>query len=103
MWIRLASFVLALAHAFECPLPNLSVGSIHLNQNNYMQFKKENRLFVLGMSDKNCEECCLAEELLNDVFKDFKAKKFSFQTKKKKALEIPVARVDVSKKYSFVS
>lgn len=103
MWVASVMLMAAVAADERCTFPNLSAGSVNLTQNNYMQFKKDNRLFVLGISDMNCEDCCVAEDLLHSVHSDFKAKRFSFQTKKKKSLEIPVARVDVSKKYSFIS
>ena len=48
-------------------LPNLKVGDIQLNSNNFNKFKKDNKLFVLGISDSDCDDCCSSEPLLRDL------------------------------------
>ena len=51
--------------------PNLAVGDALLNAENFDEFKKDNKLFVLGVSDSNCGECCVSEPLLHAVWRDF--------------------------------
>lgn len=39
-------------------LPSLSVSDVVLDQRSFLRFKKENKLFVLGISDSSCKHCC---------------------------------------------
>ena len=39
-------------------LPNLSVGDVWLDSGNFPQFKKSNKLFILGISNSQCDTCC---------------------------------------------
>ena len=51
-------------------LETLSVGDVELTSANYIPFKKDNRLFVLGISNrdiKNCPLCCMTERILDEV------------------------------------
>ncbi|CDW90844.1 UNKNOWN [Stylonychia lemnae] len=78
-------------------LPNLSVGDQNLTQSNFEKFKKANNLFVLGLSDSGCPQCCTSEELLLSLQQDFSTSKYL--NKKNK---IKIARLDISKKYDFI-
>jgi hypothetical protein len=47
-------------------MPSMSVGDVFLNASNYHQFKKENKLFILGLSKhKDCPYCCISERILS--------------------------------------
>ena len=83
-------------------LPNLSVGDFNITNGNYVQFKKQNKLFVLGISDSACSECCTSESILFNLHEDFLDKVYTFQTKKKKGIQIPIARADFQKKLDFI-
>jgi hypothetical protein len=54
-------------------LPNLSVGDVFLNDENYMKFKKKHKVFILGASDSKCESgsCCHSETVLKSLQKQF--------------------------------
>ena len=52
-------------------LPNLSVGDFNLTQASFDKFKQENEIFVLGISDSQCEQCCFTEGMLNSVLTGF--------------------------------
>ena len=75
-------------HEGKCnaELPNLSVGDFNITNGNYLQFKKQNKLFVLGISDSACSECCTSESILFNLQEDFLDKVYTFQTKKKKGI-----------------
>lgn len=82
--------------------PNLSVGDVHLTTSNYMKFKKENKLFVLGISDSECVHCCHSEPLLHQMWEDFQDQIYTAPGNKKKNKQIKVARIDTSKKHEFL-
>ena len=82
--------------------PNLSIGDTFLTTSNFMKFKKDNQLFVLGISDSECVHCCHSELLLHSLWEDFQDQIYTFQTKKKKTKTIKVARIDTSKKHEFL-
>ena len=48
--------------------PNLSVGDVNLTQSNLDKFKGDNEIFVVGVSDSQCERCCYTEGLLNSIW-----------------------------------
>ena len=54
---------------FKCnpDLPNLSVGDVNLTDANFEQFKKDNDVFIIGISDIQCDRCCITENLLNEI------------------------------------
>jgi hypothetical protein len=66
------------------------VGDINLSDKSYESFKKQNQLFILGMSDSNCERCCQSEPLLKEALEEFKQENYI----NKKNI-IKVARVDI--------
>lgn len=78
-------------------LPNLSVGDYNLTQKNYESFKKGKKLFVVGVSDKNCLQCCNSEYLLNEM-----QQVFANMTYTHKGKRIQVARADVASKAAFL-
>ena len=53
----------------DSKLPNLSVGDVWLDDQNYMKFKKKHKLFILGVSDSTCDKgvCCHSETVLNSL------------------------------------
>lgn len=65
--------------ACNAQYPNLSVGDIQLSDNNFYEFKKNNKLYILGISDSDCPQCCTTEDLLNSLQKDFQAGLFKFK------------------------
>ena len=62
-------------------LPNLSVGDILLTQDNYFEFKKNNKLFVLALSDSECDACCALEEYLKNVTEIFKSGEYKYKVR----------------------
>lgn len=57
-----------------------------MTRSNYHQFKKDNKLFVLGLSSSDpheCTHCCTTEHILSDAKMLFDKKTFVFDTKKK--------------------
>jgi hypothetical protein len=80
----------------------MSVGDVILNASNYYQFKKENKLFLLGLSKhKDCPYCCISERILSQAHELFKSKLFSFDTKKG-VQQIKIARVDSGEDSDFI-
>ena len=47
--------------------PNLSVGDVNLTAANFDKFKQDNEVFILGISDSQCERCCYTEGLLVSI------------------------------------
>ena len=47
--------------------PNLSVGDLNLTAANFDKFKQDNEVFILGISDSQCDRCCYTEGLLNSI------------------------------------
>ena len=82
-------------------MPPLSVGDKNLTQSNFIEFKKSNKLFVLGISDSQCKECCQSEPILHHVWQEFQDGTHFYATKKKSKITIPVVRLDAAKKYSI--
>lgn len=83
-------------------LPTLSVGDRTLTDGDFLKFKRANKLFVMGIADSSCADCCQSEPLLKRVSGDFKDKVHIFATKKVAEIVIPVVRVDVAEKSSFL-
>lgn len=48
-------------------LPNLAVSDFNLTDKNYNSFKKQNPLFIIGVSDSDCALCCTTERLLKNL------------------------------------
>ena len=44
----------------KCPenMDNLSQGNVRLSKSSWTKFKKQNKIFVLGISDSKCTTCC---------------------------------------------
>ena len=70
-------------------LPHFSVGDVNLTKENYEDFKTKNKVFVLGLSDSECTECCYIEPMLKHLH-SMLATNFTFKGKK-----IPIARMDI--------
>jgi hypothetical protein len=47
--------------------PNLSVGDVNLTAANFDKFKQDNEVFILGISDSQCDRCCYTEGLLYSI------------------------------------
>ena len=48
-------------------LPNLSVGDVNLTAKNFEEFKKQHDVFILGVSDNQCDHCCYTEGMLDSI------------------------------------
>ena len=48
-------------------MPNLSVGHLTLTDQNFKSFIKSNKMFVLGVSDSSCLNCCYTELSLSNL------------------------------------
>jgi hypothetical protein len=90
-------------------LPNLSVGHVHLTDDNYADYIKKYKnggAFVLAASDSSCGEgiCCHSEKLLDKLTTIFDSKQVQVPRygKKQKLKDIQIARVDVDKRFEFV-
>ena len=59
-------------------LPNLSVGDFNLTQATFEKFKQDNEIFVLGISDSQCEQCCFTEGMLNLVHTGFQTQMHTY-------------------------
>ena len=77
--------------------PTLSVYDIMMDDTNWISFKKKNKIFILGISNSECETCCQNEPLLRFMQGSMKNKTYSYKGKK-----IPIARIDTSKKQDFL-
>ena len=53
--------------ACDPSLPNLIVGDVNLTDKNIDAFKKQNPVFIIGMSDSTCDLCCTTEPLLKEL------------------------------------
>eukprot|EP00347_Sterkiella_histriomuscorum_P004030 403362013 len=74
-------------------LPHLSVGDVNLTAKNYEKFKRENEVFILGISDNQCDHCCFTEGMLDSVLSSFQTKMHTYNGKR-----IKVARLDLYQK-----
>jgi hypothetical protein len=50
--------------------PNLSVGDMNITANNFDKIKKENEVFILGISDIQCDTCCFTEGILDMIYSE---------------------------------
>ena len=85
----------------QASMPTLSIGDYNLTQNNFMKFKKQNKLFVLGIADSQCRSCCQSEPMLKVVSKLFADGHYTYRTKKNE-YKIPVFRLDLAARNSYV-
>ena len=60
-------------------MPNMSVGNINLTDKNYVKFKKQNSLFIIGMTDSQCDLCCSTESILKLLKEDFDAGNYKYK------------------------
>jgi hypothetical protein len=67
------------ANQCDPALPNLAVSDLNLTDKNYDLFKKQNPLFIVGMSDENCPLCCTTEVFLKSLQDDFKAGNYLYK------------------------
>jgi hypothetical protein len=44
----------------------------------FEKFKKDNEVFVLGISDSQCEHCCFTEGMLNSVHSGFQTQMHTY-------------------------
>ena len=49
----------------------MAVGDFNLTDKNYNLFKKQNTLFIVGMSDSECTLCCTSERFLKSLQEEF--------------------------------
>ena len=86
------------AKGCRADMPTLSIYDVKIDTNaKWLDFKKKNKLFIVGISDSKCYTCCQDEPLLYFVKNAMKNKTYSFNGKK-----VPIARIDTSKKLSFL-
>jgi len=71
-------------------MPNLSIGDVNLTQATFDQFKRDNEVFLLGISDIQCDHCCYTEGLLDLAWTGFKTQAHMYKGKR-----VKVARVDL--------
>ncbi|CAI2386410.1 unnamed protein product [Moneuplotes crassus] len=78
--------------------PNLSIGDHFLEEEGFdlKTYKSNHKIFVLGISDSICENCCKGEILLGQLNQLFKASKISYKNN-----PIPIVRVDINKSRNF--
>jgi len=69
--------------------PHFSAGDLNLTKDNYEEFKKQNKVFLLGLSDSECTKCCYMERMISKL-KELLETEFKYKGKK-----IPVARIDI--------
>lgn len=62
-------------------LPNFAVSDYNLTDKNYNTFKKQNPLFIIGLSDSDCALCCTTERLLKNLQEEFKAKNYVYKVR----------------------
>jgi hypothetical protein len=86
------------AKGCRADMPTLSVYDVKIDTNaKWLDFKKKNKLFILGISDKQCLTCCQDEPLLAFIKNAMHNKTYSYNGKR-----VPIARIDSSKKLSFM-
>lgn len=71
--------------------PHFSIGNINLTKENYEDFKAKNSVFLLGISNSSCTDCCFMEPILN-LLQNLLSTRFKFRGK-----SIPIARIDIKK------
>ncbi|CAI2362025.1 unnamed protein product [Moneuplotes crassus] len=73
-------------------IPNLSVGDgIIKNFEELRKYKKNTKVYFLGISSSNCIKCCQGEVVLNQVHNTFINKEVGYKKK-----PIPIIRIDIS-------
>ena len=77
--------------------PTLAIQDTMLTDDNFYEFKKKHKLYVIGVTDSGCPDCCQDEPLLYFLSTHFKNKTYSYSNK-----TIPVTRVDLSKNHKFL-
>lgn len=75
--------------------PNLSVGDVNLTVSNFDKFKKDNEVFILGISDSQCEHCCYTEGMLNGIHTGLQTKAHTYGKVSDESELISLARVSV--------
>jgi len=70
-------------------MPTLKIGNILLDRSNYDKFTKDNEVFIFGVSDSSCPECCSSEPLLAYLMNLVKEGQLSYQNK-----EILIGRIN---------
>ncbi len=75
----------------ECDprLPHFSVGDVNLTKENYEEYKRAHSVFLLGLSDSECEKCCYMEKMLEKL-KSLLSTRFTYRGQ-----AIPVARINI--------
>ena len=63
-------------------MPNLSVGDLNLTVRNFDKFKAENEVFILGVSDNQCDHCCFTEGMLNSIYSGLQTMVHTYKVRK---------------------
>ncbi len=69
--------------------PHFSVGDINLTKETYEEYKKTHPVFLLGLSDSECEKCCYIEPMLN-LLHNLLSTRFLYKGK-----PVPLARINI--------
>ena len=95
LWLILL-FLLPLSKAEQVPgvdikcdpeFPHFRAGNINLTKDYYEDLKAHNKVFILGLSDSDCDKCCYMESML-DHLKNLLSTNFTY---KGRPLQVPVA------------
>lgn len=60
-------------------LPNLSVGNGNLTDKTIAKYKKDYSLFIIGMSNSECELCCSTESFLKMLKDDIRERGYIYK------------------------
>lgn len=77
--------------------PTLAVQGTMLTDDNFYEFKKKHKVYVIGVTDSQCPTCCQDEPLLYFLQTHLENKTYSYNGK-----AIPVARIDLSQNHKFI-
>jgi hypothetical protein len=65
--------------------PNLDVSDFTpKTQREYEDFKAKNKVFVIGISDSTCNECCRSEPILSELQVMFQSKLYTARVRNSK-------------------
>ena len=56
---------------------------MNLTDKNFDLFKKKNPVFILGLSAKDCTQCCQTEDILNQFSQESKDGNYQYKVRKK--------------------
>ena len=81
--IALWGLTIARKFDYDCneEYQHLTVGHLNLTDDNYSKFKKDimatTKVFVMGVSDSSCVQCCFTEALLDNLKSSFDSKQYT--------------------------